>query len=403
MPRSVCPGSRQPRERARQALAVEGVRRGVPRRQLGRVQVPALVVAALERAAHQPVVVAPSARRPSSASPTGQHVGGAVGEPDAGARRGRLHDQLGVVGDRVLQRLVAPRRSRRTPSSRRCRSAARSPAPPPACTIRATSAVPSGPRIDCGVSTCTSNRRSRQSSAHVHHRLDLVDAGDLGQRHHPAVEDPARGSSSVATYDVSVRSAAGPGRRLEALEPDPAERRRLARAAGSRASAVAARHHVGVLVGVAPADVAVLEVDPQVLDRLGGELGPHPRHQVVVGHQLRERRRVLVERRQRGRAVRRRPGPRRTGPRGRRPCAPAAARAARRGSRAPAPRPPRPAVRRALRSAGSRARPGRSSRHPTTRRLPTRPSQNARPSLRFAVRPSHPSGDGSAFSEWRNK
>ena len=47
-----------------EALAVERVRRGVPRRQLGRVQVPALVEAALQRAADQPVVVRPRGPRP---------------------------------------------------------------------------------------------------------------------------------------------------------------------------------------------------------------------------------------------------------------------------------------------------------------------------------------------------
>ena len=104
-------GRRTPRAgRARggEALAVERVRRGVPRRQLGRVQVPALVVAVLEAPAHQAVVVGPG-RPMSSAPPTGRMLVEPSDEPDAGAGHGGLHDQLGVVGDRVLERLVRRR------------------------------------------------------------------------------------------------------------------------------------------------------------------------------------------------------------------------------------------------------------------------------------------------------
>ena len=94
------------------------------------------------------------------------------------------------------------------------------------------------------------------------------------------------------------------GRRLEALDPDAAERRRRARLLALRQRR-RRPHDVGVLVGVALPDVPVLEVDPQVLHRLGGQLGPHPRHQVVVAHQRGERVGVLVEHLKRRRAVRR--------------------------------------------------------------------------------------------------
>ncbi len=88
-----------------EAVAVEGERRGVSGRQLGRVQVPALVVAALQRPAHQLQVQLPAAAHRRRVADR-QHVGRAVREPHPGAGRGRLHDELGVVGDRVRHALI---------------------------------------------------------------------------------------------------------------------------------------------------------------------------------------------------------------------------------------------------------------------------------------------------------
>jgi hypothetical protein len=74
---------------------------------------------------------------------------------------------------------------------------------------------------------------------------------------------------------------AGPRRLLEALEPDSVERRCLAVGDPLR------QHGSGptgglVLLVVGPRAVPVLEVDPEVLDRLTLELGQDPTDQVLV-------------------------------------------------------------------------------------------------------------------------
>ena len=61
----------QPARRGREPVAVEPERRREARRQLGRMEVPPLVVAARERAADQSQVVGPARRRTSSGVPTG--------------------------------------------------------------------------------------------------------------------------------------------------------------------------------------------------------------------------------------------------------------------------------------------------------------------------------------------
>ena len=172
--------------------------------------------------------------------------------------------------------------------------------PADACTILATSAAPSGLRIDCGVSTWIS-KRSRPASAaaldsraQVDHRLDLLDARDLGQRGDEAIQPRASvGERADERDERAYRSA--PGRRLEALDPDARERRRggLGQARRQRG---AGRCHIAVLGGVRAGAVAILEVDPQVLDRFGGELAAHARHDLVVAHQFGEQAVVRVER-----------------------------------------------------------------------------------------------------------
>ncbi len=76
------------------------------------------------------------------------------------------------------------------------------------------------------------------------------------------------------------------GRRLEALEAQSDERRGCP--GGQRVGQSSRdRHGVGVLDRVGPRTVAVLEVQPEVLDRLGGQLGLGPygdRLDQVLGH-----------------------------------------------------------------------------------------------------------------------
>ncbi len=245
--------------------------------------------------------------------------------------------------------------------------------------------------------------RAVSSTRSVHHRLDLVDAGHLGQRHHPAVEAPA-----VLQQGRDVRrqrpDRPAPGRRLEALDPDAAERRRRARllALGQRRRGPRRRRRPRRRRSCRRSRPRSRPAGPRPARR--PSLARTRATTSSSRHERGERVGVLVEHR---RARPRRtpaPGRRRTGPRARTPCAPAAAPAAPRGTRAPAPRPRPPAARPARRSVGRRARRGRPCGPSNYTHLErTCPSQSASPSLRFAVRPDHPSGDGSAFSEWRNK
>jgi hypothetical protein len=79
--------------------------------------------------------------------------------------------------------------------------------------------------------------------------------------------------------------AAVAGGRFERLDPDAAEPgRRGGECLGCGASG-------GVLVGVRPDPVAVLEVDADVLDRFGGQLGAYERLDALEAGQ----RAVLVE------------------------------------------------------------------------------------------------------------
>ena len=156
-----------------------------------------------------------------------EHVGRAVGQPDAGAGRGRLHDQLGVVGDRVLERLVRRRRSRRTPSSRRCRSAARSAARRP----RAPSAPPAPCRPGRG-STAASRPGPRTGGPAPRTTCTIASTWSTLVTLGSVTTQPSRLPPLLA-HGRDVRrqrpDRPAPGRRLEALDPDAAERRRRAR------------------------------------------------------------------------------------------------------------------------------------------------------------------------------
>ena len=96
---------RQPAGGAVESLTVEGEVRDEPGRQLRGMQIPALVVGALQAAPDQ-LVVQPPGREHRVRGADGQDVGRPVGQVHAGARDGGLHDLLGVVGGRVGHRLV---------------------------------------------------------------------------------------------------------------------------------------------------------------------------------------------------------------------------------------------------------------------------------------------------------
>src|SRR5690606_27658106 len=88
-----------------EALAVEGEDGRVPGGEVAGVHVPALVVGAGQGAAGEAVVQAPGVVDLGGGA-DGQDVGGAVRKTYAGTRGGDLHDGLGVVGGRMVARLV---------------------------------------------------------------------------------------------------------------------------------------------------------------------------------------------------------------------------------------------------------------------------------------------------------
>ena len=107
------------------------------------------------------------------------------------------------------------------------------------------------------------------------HRLDLRHGGDLGQ----GQDQPGgklAGGGERGDEQVQGPQAAGPGGRLEALEPDADERRRGAGGDGGGHS-VGRGNGGGVLCLVAAVPEAVLEVEAQVLDRFAFELRLDPR------------------------------------------------------------------------------------------------------------------------------
>ena len=106
------------------------------------------------------------------------------------------------------------------------------------------------------------------------HGLHLGHRGDLGQGQDQALGQFA-GCGQAGDEQVQRAQAAGPGGGLEALEADADERRRGAGRnggghGGSRGNGG------GVLGVVAPVPEAVLEVQPEVLDRFAVQLRLHP-------------------------------------------------------------------------------------------------------------------------------
>ena len=112
--------------------------------------------------------------------------------------------------------------------------------------------------------------RRLQPATGLHHRADLRDRGHLRQREPEAVRERT-GLQGSAEHQVERAQPTGPGGGLEGLEPHPPVRRGSSRDGPDR------RDGVGVLLVVGMAAVAVLQVDPQVLDRLVRELGQQQR------------------------------------------------------------------------------------------------------------------------------
>jgi len=86
--------------------------------------------------------------------------------------------------------------------------------------------------------------------------------------------------ATAATKRVRVRSPRARVGASNDLNRMPQNGARVPAACASRRAAAAALD-VLVLLRVGARAVAVLEVDPEVLDRLRGELGPHPRAHVL--------------------------------------------------------------------------------------------------------------------------
>ena len=198
--------------------------------------------------------------------------------------------------------------------------------------------------------------RRLEPPADVHHRLDLVDRGDLRQRHDPARRQVA-GGQHLAEHEVEAAQPAPPRRTLQRLEPDPDERR-AGPARHGRAERPPGGERVRVLLVVGRASRS------RPRGRRGGprparsRAWPRPRPRPRGPPRRRGRRPGRGRRRAgragpaprwpprpRPRAGRARPA-RRTGRQGRRRCAPAAGRSGRPGRRPRAGRPTPPAARR---------------------------------------------------------
>jgi hypothetical protein len=151
--------------------------------------------------------------------------------------------------------------------------------------MRAINAVPSEPRIACGVSTWISN-------------FSLLDRGHLRQGDDEAVGD----RSEVLHEEVEGPDTATSGWRFQRFDPQTVVR-------GLAGKRLSSSDRCRVLFVVRPVAVAVLEVDAEILDRFTVEFRAHPVVHLVrqFGRQvqhLREFRRgpaVLVERRTRPR------------------------------------------------------------------------------------------------------
>ena len=175
-------------------------------------------------------------------------------------------------------------------------------------------------------------QRGLEPLGRVDEGLDLLDRGDLGQRHHEAVRAAACCSTRRSRNTVSVRI---PRRRVGASKllnrmPHHAG---AAPAASAAASSSAARAASASSSSSGRDAVAVLQVDADVLDRLAGELVADAAEQVGVAVEQGQEQRPRAPRSRAGRRRRTSSrGRRGSGRPGRRRCAPAADRDARPGS-----------------------------------------------------------------------
>ena len=306
------------------------------------MHVPALVVAAVEGAADQPRGAAARRRGPARRSPTGSTlvdpsdsrtpvpaaatcmtalawsadgVVHASGRPRATPQRGAV-----VVGAVVQRRAAGPRRRAiiRRDGGRAVGAEDR---------LRwSRSGSRSAAARRRGRATCSSRSHS------LDHRLDLLGRADLGQGHDEPVRQARRGRAGRRGTGRACAARACGSAASRLLKRMPTKWRSRGGAAASvarrRASASASSSSSAAVA------VAVLEVDPQVLDRLALQLAAHP--VVELGHQVgRAGRAPRPARAPTGRARRGRPAPvppsRRSGPGGsgrpgRRRCAPAGGR-----------------------------------------------------------------------------
>ena len=144
------------------------------------------------------------------------------------------------------------------------------------------SAVPSAARIACGVSTWISKwsvsaasepDSSTFPSANTNASTCSTEVTLGSVTTNPSVRPS--GFHQRAHEQLQRAYTATARRRLEALHPDSVERRRVA-GRDRRRERPGGRDRCRVLVLVVPDAVAVLEVDAEVLDRLGVQLAAYP-------------------------------------------------------------------------------------------------------------------------------
>ena len=195
------------------------------------VQIPALVDGPLQRTPDQPVVQSPG-RLDLVVGADREDVGGSVGQVHPGARDGGLHDVLGVVGDRVLHRLVL--RGHLQGGAVVVRAVVQRGDPPGAGVdgggdrSRAVGAQDQRRCLHLDLEAEASGRQPGGGLVRLaggDHRLHLTDRADLRERDHQAVRESARTLQERAQEEIQGAQATTPGRRLEALETQSDEGR----------------------------------------------------------------------------------------------------------------------------------------------------------------------------------
>ena len=116
--------------------------------------------------------------------------------------------------------------------------------------------------------------RLLQPLAQDDHGGDLVGRGDLGQGDHQAGRQRPPAGGQLPEEDVQRRDGPAAGSGLQALAAQPGKRRRYS--GRHRPGQGASRRLRVAVLGRTAIAVAVLEVQPQVLDGLGSQLGGDP-------------------------------------------------------------------------------------------------------------------------------